>query len=200
MLSKYTLDQLGTKGHGIASAFSNVSGKVNKIHSNIQTQRANEKAKGGDRDNWGAWEKDIRNSLYKHFIICFWFLLFLVFFFFFFYPFRAVLTTYGSSQARGPIGAAAAGPRHSHICSLHHRHGNADRSSTEDRGQGFNARPRGCQSGSLTAEPRKELPKQLSKCIDKLLRKENLHTVSPPHHEREREGKEGEGRKEGRKK
>ena len=101
MLSKYTLDQLGTKGHGIASAFSNVSGKVNKIHSNIQTQRANEKAKGGDRDNWGAWEKDIRNSLYKHFIICFWFLPFLVFVFFFFFSLLGLYSQHMEVPRRG---------------------------------------------------------------------------------------------------
>ena len=39
------------------------------------------------------------------------------FFLFFFLLFRAALVAYGGSQARGPIGAVAAG--------LHHSHGNA---------------------------------------------------------------------------
>ena len=43
--------------------------------------------------------------------------LFFLSFFFFFCLFRATLVTYGSSQARGRIGALAA--------SLHHSHGNA---------------------------------------------------------------------------
>ena len=33
---------------------------------------------------------------------------------FFFFLFRATIAAYGSSQARGPIGAVAAGLRHSH--------------------------------------------------------------------------------------
>ena len=45
-------------------------------------------------------------------------------FFFFFGLFRATLVAYGSSQARGEIGAAAA--------RLHHSHSNADPSSVCD--------------------------------------------------------------------
>ena len=37
-----------------------------------------------------------------------------LFFFFFFCLFRAAPEAYGGSQARGPTGAAAAGPHHSH--------------------------------------------------------------------------------------
>ena len=40
--------------------------------------------------------------------------LFLPFFFFFFAFFRAAPEAYGGSQARGPIGAIAAGLHHSH--------------------------------------------------------------------------------------
>ena len=36
------------------------------------------------------------------------------FFFLFFFFFRATLAAYGGSQARGPIGAIAAGLHHSH--------------------------------------------------------------------------------------
>ena len=52
---------------------------------------------------------------------------FVLFFFFFFLPYRATPMANGGSQARGWIGAAAAGLRHSiatrglsHVCDLHH--------------------------------------------------------------------------------
>ena len=37
-----------------------------------------------------------------------------IYLFYLFSPFRAAPTAYGGSQARGVIGAVAAGPRHSH--------------------------------------------------------------------------------------
>ena len=68
------------------------------------------------------------------------------FFFFFFGFFRASPETYGSSQARGQIGAAAAGPHHSkptlrlrptpQITAM------LDPSATE-QGQGLNPHPHG---------------------------------------------------------
>ena len=53
--------------------------------------------------------------------------MFSFFFFFFFVQFRAAPVTYGGSQARGQIGAVAAGyttaiamPYPSYVCNLHH--------------------------------------------------------------------------------
>ena len=58
--------------------------------------------------------------------------------FFFFCLYRAVPVARGSSQARGPITAVAAGLRHSNAGSL-----------THERGQGSNPCPHGYHSGSL---------------------------------------------------
>ena len=51
------------------------------------------------------------------FFVLFFVFAFTFFFFFFFLLFRAIPVAYGGSQARGQIGAVAAG--------LHHRHSNA---------------------------------------------------------------------------
>ena len=83
----------------------------------------------------------------------------------FFYLFRAALVAYGSSQARGLIGAAAAtGLCHSHsnARSMPHLQPTPQLMATPDpqpteRGQGWNPRPHGCQSGLPTAEPQREL-------------------------------------------
>ena len=76
----------------------------------------------------------------------------------------AAPAAYGGSQARGQIGAAAAG--------LYHSHSNTGSEpclrptpqlmamldiQPAEQGQGSNLRPHGCQSGLLPAEPRQEL-------------------------------------------
>ena len=86
-------------------------------------------------------------------------------FFFLFLLFRAAPEAYGSSQARGRIRAVAA--------SLHHSHSNVEPRAAsmtytaachntgsltyQAPGQGLNPHPHGSQSGSLTAEPQREL-------------------------------------------
>ena len=55
------------------------------------------------------WPRDSECSLR----ICFWWVFFFFFFAFFFFL-RATAVAYGGSQARGLIGAAAAGLHHSH--------------------------------------------------------------------------------------
>ena len=79
--------------------------------------------------------------------------------------FRATPTAYGGSQARGPNGGVATSLRqgHSnvgsepHLCPTTQLMAMIDPQPTE-QGQGWNLRPHGCQSGSLTAEPQWELP------------------------------------------
>ena len=93
--------------------------------------------------------------------------------------FRAAPAAYGGSQARGRVGAIAAG--------LHHSHSNAgselhlwptpqlmamtDPQPTA-QGQGSNLHPHGYQSGSLTTEPWRELPQWYFRC--------NIHFPSVP--------------------
>ena len=87
----------------------------------------------------------------------------LFFFFLSFCLFRAAPVAYRGSQARGPIGATAAG--------LHHSHSHAGSEpclrptpqrampapSPAEQGQGPNPQPHGSQSDSLTTAPRREL-------------------------------------------
>uniref|UniRef100_A0A8D1DQ06 GINS complex subunit 2 n=1 Tax=Sus scrofa TaxID=9823 RepID=A0A8D1DQ06_PIG len=92
-----------------------------------------------------------------------------------FLSFRATPSAHGGSQARGRIGAVAAG--------LHRSHSRArseprlrptpqpmampDPSPTE-RGQGSNLCPHGCLSGLLTTEPRGALPSAYFHLLDNL--------------------------------
>ena len=80
--------------------------------------------------------------------------------------FRATPAAYGSSQARGCIGAAAAGPRHSHsnvgskprLQPIPQLMATLDPQPTE-RGQGLNLHPHGYSDLFLVStEPRWELP------------------------------------------
>ena len=89
---------------------------------------------------------------------------FFLFFVFFWWIFRVAAQAYGSSQARGRVGAT--------VADLPHSHSNAGsepclqptpqlRATLEtqptDRGQGLNPRPHGYTSGLLTTEPRQAL-------------------------------------------
>ena len=84
--------------------------------------------------------------------------------FFFFLLFRAALVAYGSSQARGRIGAVVAG-----LCShgnkgfgLHFQLTSQITSMPDprpsDRGQESNSHSHGYERGSLTTETQRELP------------------------------------------
>ena len=88
--------------------------------------------------------------------------------------FRAEATAYGGSQARGRIGAVA-----SDLCHSHSKTGSepgmqptSEFTATSDpepfeRSQGSNLCSYGCQSGSLTAEPRCE-------CLNIILKRNEI--------------------------
>ena len=84
--------------------------------------------------------------------------------FYFICLFRVTLMAYGGSQARGWIRATASGLHHSHsnMGSKSHLWLTAQPMAMPDsqpteQGQESNLRPHGCQSGSLSIEPRWEL-------------------------------------------
>ena len=87
------------------------------------------------------------------------------FFLFVFLPFsRAVPEAHGGSQARGPVGAAATGPRqrHSNSGSEPSPQPTPQLTATPDpqpteKGQRWDRQPRGSQSGLSTTEPQREL-------------------------------------------
>ena len=95
-------------------------------------------------------------------------------YFLFFCLFRATPVAHGDSQARGRIGAIAAGLCHSHsIAGSEPRlqptpqlTETPDRQPTE-QGQGPNPQPHGSQSDSLTTVPRRELQtKYFNVCLE----------------------------------
>ena len=78
---------------------------------------------------------------------------------------RAAPAAYGDSQARGPVGAVAAGLHHSHsnVGSQPRLQPTPQLTATPDpqpteQGQGLNLKPYVSQSDSLTTEPQQELP------------------------------------------
>ena len=117
----------------------------------------------------------------------------------FFFLFIAAHASYGSSQARGRIGATAS--------SLHHSHGNTrfkpclrptpqvtaipDRRPTE-RGQGSNPHPHGYESGWLVTEPQRELPRVIFNVIEMKPLLSGVRRVSS-HQDGEADGKTGRG-------